>query len=172
VGAAARLVGVVGQGALAAAIRRELAHLAPEVINANLDAANHAFLALADFSGTVKPGEEVSAGDYQHPQWIDLPLEPAELAAPAIHAGVTSQLVDTGLWRTARPEIDRDRCRHCWWFCSTYCPEGAISIDDERRPQIDYRHCKGCMICLAQCPAHAISAREETGEQTQGGEAK
>jgi pyruvate ferredoxin oxidoreductase gamma subunit len=172
VGAAARMVGVIGEDALTAAVRRELGHLAPKVVEANLDAATSAFLALADLSGTVKPGQEVSAGDYQPPQWIDLPLESAELAAPAIHAGGTTRMVDTGLWRTARPEIDPDRCRHCWWFCSTYCPEGAISVDAEQRPQIDYRHCKGCMICLVQCPAHAITAREEVGEQTGGGEAR
>jgi pyruvate ferredoxin oxidoreductase gamma subunit len=172
VGAAARLVGVIGEDALAAAIRRELGHLAPDVIDANLDAARRAFLAFTDAAASVKPGEAVSAGDYQHPHWIDLALDPAELAAPAIHAGATSEMVETGLWRTARPEIDPERCRHCWWFCSTYCPEGAIAVDAEQRPQIDYRHCKGCMICLAQCPAHAITAREETSEQTGGGEAR
>jgi pyruvate ferredoxin oxidoreductase gamma subunit len=32
-------------------------------------------------------------------------------------------------------------------------------------PQIDYDHCKGCMVCLAQCPPHAISAIAESQAQ-------
>jgi pyruvate ferredoxin oxidoreductase gamma subunit len=172
VGAAVRLVGVIGKEALAAAIRLELGHLASDVLDANLDAANRAYEALAGFSERVNPSEEVMAGEYLTPHWIDLPLEPVELAAPAIHAGATSEMVETGLWRTERPEIDWDRCRHCWWLCSTYCPEGAISIDEEQRPHIDYRHCKGCMICLAQCPGHAITARQESGGQPGGGESQ
>jgi pyruvate ferredoxin oxidoreductase gamma subunit len=59
-----------------------------------------------------------------------------------------------------RPIIDADRCRHCWWVCSTFCPDNAIAVADGR-PVIDYDHCKGCMICVAQCPPHAIRAVPE-----------
>jgi pyruvate ferredoxin oxidoreductase gamma subunit len=60
------------------------------------------------------------------------------------------------LWRTLRPIIDYDICRRCWWVCSTFCPDDAISVSDAGEPVIDYDHCKGCMICVAQCPPHAI----------------
>ena len=60
--------------------------------------------------------------------------------------------------------IDPERCNRCWWICSTFCPEGAIQVDEERRPRIDYDHCKGCMVCLTQCPTHAITAQEEHGQ--------
>jgi pyruvate ferredoxin oxidoreductase gamma subunit len=75
----------------------------------------------------------------------------------------------TGLWRTERPAIDYGRCTRCWWICSTFCPEGAIQVDDERRPVIDYEHCKGCMVCLAQCPTHAIATRPEQEKTAAGG---
>ena len=84
------------------------------------------------------------------------------MAAPAIHAPLTSVQVRTGLWRSLRPVIDTARCRHCWWVCSTFCPDNAIAVSDGK-PIIDYDHCKGCMICVAQCPPHAIAAVPEAG---------
>jgi pyruvate ferredoxin oxidoreductase gamma subunit len=67
----------------------------------------------------------------------------------------------TGLWRTLRPVVDYDRCRHCWWVCSEFCPESAIRVRADQSPEIDYDHCKGCLICVAQCPSHAIRAETE-----------
>lgn len=93
---------------------------------------------------------------------MDLPLEPAETSAPAIHAALTSLRVPTGLWRPLRPVIDYDRCNCCWWACSEYCPDGAITVAAYGTPSIDYEHCKGCLICVAQCPPHAMSAIPET----------
>jgi pyruvate ferredoxin oxidoreductase gamma subunit len=87
--------------------------------------------------------------------------EDVDLAAPSIHAAATSVEVKTGLWRTLRPVIDYDRCNRCWWVCSTFCPDGAITVDKHGRPAIDYDHCKGCMICVAKCPPHAIETIPE-----------
>jgi pyruvate ferredoxin oxidoreductase gamma subunit len=63
-------------------------------------------------------------------------------------------------------------CSRCW-LCSTFCPEGAITNDGEGYPQIDYDHCKGCLVCMVQCQSHAIrSVPEHDGkhEKTTGGE--
>jgi pyruvate ferredoxin oxidoreductase gamma subunit len=80
--------------------------------------------------------------------------------------------VRTGLWRTMRPVIDYDLCNRCSWVCSTFCPDSAISVDEDRTPRIDYDHCKGCMICVAVCPPHAIRAVPErlamSGDVTEG----
>jgi pyruvate ferredoxin oxidoreductase gamma subunit len=51
--------------------------------------------------------------------------------------------------------------------CSTFCPDGAIRVTDEQRPDIDYDHCKGCMVCVAVCPPHAIEAVPEHRAQAQ-----
>lgn len=161
VGAAARLLGVIKRETLAEAIRQELAELGGEIVDINLTKGLAAFDRMQAHAGRVTPGKTASAAHYQSPDWIDLRFEDARASAPAIHAGATSVEVKTGLWRTLRPVIDHDRCNRCWWVCSTFCPDGAILVDSEGRPRIDYDHCKGCMICVAQCPPHAISAIPE-----------
>jgi len=45
--------------------------------------------------------------------------------------------------------------------CSEFCPDSAIKVGADGRPEIDYDHCKGCMVCVAQCPPHAIAAVPE-----------
>lgn len=164
-GAAARLVGVIGRDALAGAIQEELGHLGEAVVADNLAVALQAYDLLAAEAGAVTGRPPQAADAWQPPDWIDLPFEGAGIAAPAIHAGLTSELMATGLWRTLRPVIDRERCNRCWWVCSTFCPDSAISVDGEGNPHIDYDHCKGCLVCLAQCPPHAIRAVPEQREQ-------
>jgi pyruvate ferredoxin oxidoreductase gamma subunit len=115
---------------------------------------------MAPLAGAVSEDGEIAATDYHPPDWVDLPFETARVSAPAIHAALTSELVDTGLWRSLRPEIDYDLCKGCWWVCSSLCPDGAIHVENGR-PVIDYDHCKGCLVCLAVCPPHAISAHTE-----------
>jgi len=158
-GAAARLVGAVGRAALAAAVEAEIAPLGAALVEDNRRVALAAYDAMAPHAGSVTERED--AAEAAAPGWIDLPLEAAGVSAPAIHAALTSVEVRTGLWRSLRPVIDYDRCRGCWWVCSTFCPDDAILVSDDR-PRIDYDHCKGCMICVAQCPPHAIEAIPET----------
>lgn len=171
-GAAARLLGVISRNSLERAIREELASLEEAAVEKNRGKALEAYDRMANYAGSVTEGEEIPAADYQRPGWIDLPFEDARISAPAIHAAATSENLQTGLWRTQRPVIDYTRCKRCWWVCSTFCPDSAISLNDDGFPQIDYEHCKGCMICMAQCPSHAIRAlaeREADAEDTGGG---
>jgi pyruvate ferredoxin oxidoreductase gamma subunit len=165
-GAAARLLGIVSRDKLEQAISEELAALGSAVVASNLDKALAAFDSMADQAGSVRPADEIDASDYSKPAWIDLPFDAARVSAPDIHAAANSVEVRTGLWRTLRPVIDYDRCNRCWWVCSTFCPDGAISVDDTT-PVIDYDHCKGCMVCVAQCPPHAIEAIPEQLAQQQ-----
>ncbi len=167
-GAAARLLGMVDAATLAEAVTRELTPLGAATVAANLDLALRAHQAMADQSGMVREAKEHPVTASAMPHWIELAAEEVPLSAPVILAGITSGIVQTGLWRSKRPVIDPARCRRCWWICSTFCPDGAIQVDEEKRPIIDYQHCKGCMICMTQCPARAITARSE-GEETEGG---
>jgi len=116
---------------------------------------------MAEHVGIVSVTDDLPAAGWQHPGWVELPLEEAEVSAPTIHAADTSEQMKTGLWRTMRPVIDYERCNRCWWVCSTFCPDGAIKVGEEGYPRIDYDHCKGCLICVAQCPPHAIAAIPE-----------
>lgn len=159
-GAAARLTGVISARALQRAVSDEIADLGAGILERNLEIALAAYAALAAQAGRVGEGSVVSAAAYARPDWIELPFEEARRSAPAIHAEATSVMVRTGLWRTQRPLIDYQRCKGCWWVCSSYCPDGAIDVVDAR-PVIDYDHCKGCLVCVAQCPPHAIDALPE-----------
>jgi len=160
-GAAARLLGVISRDSLIRAIEDELKSMATEVCNENLATALRAYDSLEKQAGIVTEGQQLSAESFQRPEWVESLFEEARVSAPAIHAGLTSIEVRTGLWRTMRPVIDHDRCNRCWWVCSTFCPDNAISVNDEGYPEVDYDHCKGCMICVAKCPPHAIAAIPE-----------
>jgi pyruvate ferredoxin oxidoreductase gamma subunit len=167
-GAAACLSGVVAETHLREAMRRELSSLPEALVQCNIDEALQAWTVLSHHAGIVREGTLVSAERACAPDWIELPLEAAAASAPAIHAGLTSLAARTGLWRTLRPVIDYDRCNRCWWVCSEFCPDGAISVAADGTPRIDYDHCKGCLICVAQCPPHAIAAvpEHEAAEET------
>jgi pyruvate ferredoxin oxidoreductase gamma subunit len=160
-GAAARLTGQIGREALARAIRDEIGHLGADIVDKNLELALDAYEQMGAHEGCITPGAVASAGAWKAPAWVDLPLEEARVSAPVIHGALTSEAATTGLWRTMRPVIDYERCNRCWWVCSTFCPDGAIAVDAEGHPQIDYDHCKGCLVCVAQCPPHAIAAVPE-----------
>lgn len=160
-GAAARLLGVISKASLEEAIRQELYELPEAQIQTNIEKAFNAYMEMAAHENIVNEGDVITAQDFVEPEWINMPFEDASISAPVIFSGASSVKIRTGLWRTLRPIIDYDKCRHCWWVCSTFCPDSAINIV-KGVPEIDYDHCKGCMICVAQCPPHAIGAIEET----------
>ncbi len=170
-GAAAALLGVISREALVAAVAKEIALFGPDAVRENERRAAQAYAAMAPHAGMIPESGPVGAKGYDAPAWISVPVENARISAPAIHAAATSVRVDTGAWRTLRPVVDESRCKQCWWICSTYCPDSAIRVNAENRPDIDYDHCKGCMICTAICPSHAIDAVPETaarGEELEG----
>jgi pyruvate ferredoxin oxidoreductase gamma subunit len=159
-GAAACLLGLIDREALADAIAKELAEHGADIVTKNCDSALAAYDAMAQNRGVVLEGTAISAETYTAPSWIDLPFDEARISAPAIRASANSVQVRTGLWRTMRPIIDYDHCNKCWWVCSTFCPDSAIEVKDNK-PIIDYDHCKGCMVCVGICPPHAIQAIPE-----------
>ena len=169
-GAAARLVGVISRDSLERAVRNELVQLGEGVIEKNLGKALEAYDLIGDHAGAVREAEKIPVDGYEKPEWVELPFEEARISAPAIHGAATSVEVKTGLWRTMCPVIDYGQCNRCWWVCSTFCPDSAISVDEQGTPHIDYEHCKGCMICVAQCPAHAIQIIPEHQAEMAGGQ--
>jgi len=164
-GAAARLAGVIEHQYLLAAIEQELHGHDTDLLHLNIETASQAYTNMQSDQGIVKQTPLPTAITYQKPDWINLPLETANVSAPVIHAAQTSVKVRTGLWRTQRPIINYDHCNHCWWICSNSCPDSVINIQQGNIPVIDYDHCKGCMICVAQCPAHAIETIAEADAQ-------
>ncbi len=54
-------------------------------------------------------------------------------------------------------EIERClSCGHCnaCMTCFVFCPDGAVKWDEG--PIVDLEFCKGCGICVAECPGHAL----------------
>ncbi|HKI99282.1 MAG TPA: 2-oxoacid:acceptor oxidoreductase family protein [bacterium] len=157
-GAAARLTGVVSGASVRQAVADELSALGAEILEHNLELALSAYHRMDDHTGTVQEGEAPAPSRLAPPNWIALPQVDVQHAVAAIFHGATSARVHTGLWRTERPVINPAACKHCWWVCTTFCPDGVIGVTAEGVPEIDYDHCKGCLVCLAQCPSHAIEA--------------
>lgn len=160
-GAAARLIGVISRDNLLNAIKDELGEMGSDLVQKNQETALHSFERMTASRGLVKQNQSASLPDYRKPSWIELPLETSDLSAPTIHREQTSVMVKTGLWRTQRPIINYEQCHKCWWVCSSFCPDSVITILEDGSPVIDYDHCKGCMICVAQCPSHAIETIPE-----------
>lgn len=57
--------------------------------------------------------------------------------------------------------IEAGRCLHCGdcfecGNCQNYCPDAAIHVDEDGRLRIDYDYCKGCGICVQECPCGAV----------------
>ena len=83
-----------------------------------------------------------------------------QLVPPMARRG-TFQEVSQGL--ADRLEAHRCfSCGHCTQCdtCLVYCPEGIIRRMDPENPshayEVDYTYCKGCGICVTECPRHAI----------------
>jgi pyruvate ferredoxin oxidoreductase delta subunit len=87
--------------------------------------------------------------------WQDVP--PATVAF-----GGSARSVETGLWRSMRPELDMTKCVSCL-RCWVQCPDASILTDaDARVVGVDLFFCKGCGVCEAVCPTRAISMRPES----------
>jgi len=63
---------------------------------------------------------------------------------------------------------EAERCFNCGACtdcdnCGLFCPETALLSDHERRIDLDY--CKGCGVCVEECPRSAMTL-QETGYET------
>jgi len=65
---------------------------------------------------------------------------------------------------------EAERCFNCGLCnqcdnCRIFCPDLAVSIDDSPQGrQISYDYCKGCGICVTECPRNAMVLTEEEKE--------
>lgn len=159
-GAAARLVGKVRRSTLAEAVAAEMGAVGKEAVTISVREATAAYDFVADHFIGVMVAEHADV-TRRGAGWIDCRLEPASSAAPVISKPATSLASKTGLWRTERPVLAKDKCHRCHWICETFCPDSAIMADAEGRPSIDLEHCKGCMICVDVCPFDALKSVPE-----------
>jgi pyruvate ferredoxin oxidoreductase gamma subunit len=166
-GAAARMLGMIPREAFERALVAQSASRSAGAVETTRSQGLAAFDAMASFAGCVSEGDDHPAMTLAGPDWVQLSVDDAPIAAPDIYAQATSEQARTGLWRSHRPVIDYEHCNRCSWVCSTLCPDSAIGVDEDRTPRIDYDHCKGCMVCVLVCPAHAIRQVSEQAAQAQ-----
>lgn len=92
------------------------------------------------------------------------------LGGSIVEPGNSSQR-PTGDWRVFKPVINQEKCIRCL-LCWIYCPEPSIYIVDRSYKtstgrewkfsvEVDYNFCKGCGICVEECPVKAIDFIEE-----------
>ncbi len=87
--------------------------------------------------------------------------ETLEIGAEITEPGNSKEFL-TGNWRTAgRPVTDVEKCIQCG-FCWLLCPDMSFSKNTEGFYDWDSRYCKGCAICVEECPKGAIEMEGET----------
>ncbi|RMD68785.1 MAG: 4Fe-4S dicluster domain-containing protein [Gammaproteobacteria bacterium] len=76
-------------------------------------------------------------------------------------AGACPQGVPRGRPRIGTAVLHRERClawnRVICMGCMGRCPEGAIVLDERRRPFLLEERCTGCGMCISPCPTAAIA---------------
>jgi 2-oxoacid:acceptor oxidoreductase delta subunit (pyruvate/2-ketoisovalerate family) len=81
---------------------------------------------------------------------------------------------DTARFEEAHPAVTRDhalaeakRCFNCGVcnqceLCMIYCPDVAIKRHSSGHGfSLSYKHCKGCGLCVAECPRGAMTMTRE-----------
>ncbi len=101
----------------------------------------------------VKPGD-LNTFYFPHQKRVSVPRINIEKSKSSF-----SEVNKTLSEEKALEESDRcfncGTCMHCD-VCLTFCPDIAIHKDESGEYFIDYDHCKGCGICVNECPREAM----------------
>ena len=62
-------------------------------------------------------------------------------------------------WRVFGPVLNKKKCIKCM-TCWTLCPDVAILRGKDGFPTFDTQACKGCLVCVKNCPVGALTAEK------------
>jgi len=113
------------------AVRTELGHLGAATVALNVEKAMSAYTEAAAFAALVTAG----GGEVQA---LDYEA-PEWVDLPFEDASISAPVIHAALASL----------------------ESKTGLWRTLRPVVDYEHCKGCLVCVAVCPTHAILARPE-----------
>ena len=86
---------------------------------------------------------------------LEKPITECTQTFNEIEQSLTKQDIQHDVARCIQCGICND-CDHCRLFC----PELAVNMEGGKR-QINYNYCKGCGICVTECPRHVLHLEEE-----------
>jgi len=66
----------------------------------------------------------------------------------------SSKAYKTGAWRIKKPVFKQVKCNDCR-ICVAVCPDGVI-FGANKKYWADLDYCKGCGICVEECPLQDI----------------
>jgi pyruvate ferredoxin oxidoreductase delta subunit len=71
------------------------------------------------------------------------------------------ELFFTSNWRIVRPVIDDEKCTRCM-TCYIACPDSCWAYNEEEDQMVwNAQFCKGCQVCIHQCPTEALTPQAE-----------
>ena len=82
----------------------------------------------------------------------------------SVQKPVIGEAGKTGTWSSLKPIVDETKCipvktgKPSCFNCWLYCPDSCVSRTIP--PKINNDYCKGCGICMEECPVKAISMKE------------
>jgi 2-oxoacid:acceptor oxidoreductase delta subunit (pyruvate/2-ketoisovalerate family) len=98
--------------------------------------------------------EEVNTFYFPHGNRVKVPTQTIQKSKSAF-SEVNRTLTEEQALTEAERCFTCGTCLHCD-VCMTFCPDVAISKDESGEYVIDYDHCKGCWICVEECPRGAM----------------
>lgn len=156
--AAAGLIGLSADDCLAG-LEAELrhTHLTAEQVSANQRLAGTVYAHVQGWEAVQEQPHDIGEATVA---LVHIPFAAPAQAAPSIYAIANTPQRRTGNWRQFRPVLQQERCTRCW-LCFVWCPEAAITLDEQEYPRVDYTVCKGCLLCAHECPTHAFTVEKE-----------
>lgn len=153
IGAIVRATAICELASLEQPLANRFGRLAPKNQNAMKRAFDETLLFGEETLGAIVDDGSYETGALETYQELEIG---AEITEPG-----SSKAFLTGNWRTAgRPATSIDNCIKCG-LCALLCPDMAYSENAEGFYDWDGRYCKGCAICVEECPKEAIEMKGE-----------
>lgn len=135
----------------------------------NIDKALTATELAPDEPVEVMPYERLNTAYFKHAPRIDAPVTPAE-------ERVTDQEIEVSLGYTQEQAVaEADRCMSCGVCngcdnCYIVCPDVSVMRDARENSHYSIRtkYCKGCLVCVQECPTGCLEKVPELDFEDQG----